>query len=599
MCAIFGIIGNYNENMAKSALGRMSHRGPDFCAVVQKEKLFFAHNLLRIMDASKNAHQPYIHNGILVSFNGEIYNRKELQNILSDKQADISESQLIALAYLKWKEDFVNHLRGMFAIAIKDNDKLYLFRDRLGKKPLFFHNGKSFIFASEIKAIVPFLENVTLNNDALLSYLSYLAPTPPHTFFKNINKLAAGEFLLFQNGKITIKRYYDILHVKSSSITSKQVAKKQIEKDFLESLSLRLQTPSAMAILLSGGIDSSLITSVAKTLGYKPDTYTLEIDEYKNYNESDHAKRVAKLLGVNNCAVKATIDDFITSVDEIFQTLDEPLNDPASPFLNILLKRIKNDGYKVVQSGEGSDELFLGYRQYFEYLDIEKASLLAHKNWLKKYFHANFSMNREWEWYKRIWDGTLLFRTSGEKFTDLQQNQLLRQNIKDNHSYEYLKTYRDSFNKSTHTNESIWYSYIDLNIFQAEHFLKKLDHISMASSIEARTPFLDHKLVQTVFSIDPSIRYQDKITKSLLKDIASNYLDKETITRRKKGFSTPYMEWLIASGKISLIKQVNEKTKMFDDKVLNQYIELAKKGRFKQHVWGLYMLSLWINKWLL
>jgi len=108
--------------------------------------------------------------------------------------------------------------------------------------------------------------------------------------------------------------------------------------------------------------------------------------------------------------------------------------------------------------------MFLGYRQYFEYLDIEKAASLAHKNWLKKYFRANFSINREWEWYKRIWEGTLLFRTSGEKFTDLQQNLLLRQNIKDNHSLEYLKAYRENFEKSAHNDESIWYSYIDLNI---------------------------------------------------------------------------------------------------------------------------------------
>ena len=599
MCAIFGIIGNYNYNLAKSALALMSHRGPDFCGIVQEEKLFFAHNLLRIMDNSKNARQPYSHKHLLVSFNGEIYNKQELQKILAHEQTDINESQLIALAYLKWKEDFVNHLRGMFAIAIKDKNKLYLFRDRLGKKPLFFHNGKSFVFASEIKAIIPFLEHITLNNDALLSYLSYLAPTPPHTFFQDIHKLAAGEFLLFENGKITIKRYFDILHVKPSNITSKQSANKQIKEDLMESLHLRFQTPSPKAILLSGGIDSAFIASVSKSMGHSIDTYTLGFNEYKNYDESDNAQRFAKSLGIKNRIIKADKTSFMDSLDETLQILDEPLNDPAAPFLNILLKHIKDDGYKVVFSGEGSDELFLGYRQYFEYLDIEKAASLAHKNWLKKYFRANFSMNREWEWYKRIWDGTLLFRTSGEKFTDLQQNLLLRQNIKDNHSYEYLKAYRENFEKSAHNDESIWYSYIDLNIFQAEHFLKKLDHVSMASSIEARTPFLDHKLVWDLFSIKPSIKYQDKITKSLLKDIASQYLDQKTLTRKKKGFSTPYMEWLIASDKISLINEVNEKTGIFNDKILNQYIALAKKGRFKQHTWGLYVLSCWLKKWLL
>ncbi|WP_345993044.1 asparagine synthase (glutamine-hydrolyzing) [Sulfurimonas sp. HSL-1716] len=599
MCAIFGIIGEYEEQKARYALSLMQHRGPDFCGVVQENDLFFAHNLLSIMDTSATARQPLRHKDIIVSFNGEIYNFLELKRELEFEYQSSGDSEVLMAAYLRWGVDFVRHIRGMFAIAIKDGDTLYLFRDRFGKKPLYYHQGKSFVFASEIKALVPFLKHRSLDNDALLSYLSFLAPTPPHTFFKGIQKLAAGEYLTYRHNRIEIKRYYDILNVKPDLISNEDTALKLIEKSLFDSISIRLNSSVPAASLLSGGIDSAFIAAIAKKRGHLLHTFTLGYDEYRNYDERKNAAVTAEFLGVRNSVVEIDKNRFIEASDRVFDTLDEPLNDPAAIPLYLLFEEIEKEGYRVVMSGEGSDELFLGYRQYFEYLDIQKASGLMHKNWLKKYFRSNFSMNREWEWYKRIWEDTLLFRTSGEKFTDLQKNELLRQNIRDNESLKYLKPYRDRFESSLHTDESTWYSYVDLNIFQAEHFLRKLDHVSMAHSIESRTPFLDHHLAENIFGLAPSLRYKDGITKSILKKIASPYLNEEILKRKKKGFSNPYMEWLMASGRISLIKEVNEQTGMFKKEVLEKYIERAERGRFKQHVWGLYVLSWWIKKNLL
>lgn len=206
-------------------------------------------------------------------------------------------------------------------------------------------------------------------------------------------------------------------------------------------------------------------------------------------------------------------------------------------------------------------------------------------------------MNREWEWYKRIFDDTLLFRTSGEKFTDLQKNRLMRRNVRDDESLQYLTPYRERFEDSAHSDESLWYSYSDLNIFQAEHFLTKLDRVSMAHSIESRTPFLDHKLALALFSIDPKLRYEDGITKSLLKEIMRGKLDAKILKRKKKGFSNPYMEYLISSGKIDLILEMNKQTGLFHEKELQSYIDTASRGSFKQHLWGLYVLSVWLKKY--
>lgn len=600
MCAIFGIIGSFDASQASDVLSKMHHRGPDFAGVVQTESVFFAHNLLSIMDLSTNARQPHAYRGILLSFNGEIYNVSALQNALAPDKAPLGEGELLIEAYLKWGVDFVQHLRGMFAIALLDGATLYLFRDRLGKKPVFYHHGDSFVFASEIKAIVPFLKTKRLNNDALLSYLSFLAPTPPHTFYEGIYKLAAGEYLKYEAKRVEVRRYYDVLASSVEMSTHVQTEPYLVlEENLYDAISSRLNAAVPVACLLSGGIDSALIAAMAKTASCHLPTYTLGYNEYQHYDERNNAQATADFLGLQNTVVEIDQHRFIEASDRAFDTLDEPLNDPAAIPLYLLFEAIAKDGYRVVMSGEGSDELFLGYRQYFEYLEIEKLASFANKNWLKNYFRANFSMNREWEWYKRIWNDSLLFRTSGEKFTDLQKNELLRQNVKDDASLQYLKPYRDRFEGSKYSDDATWYSYIDLNIFQAEHFLRKLDHVSMAHSVESRTPFLDHQLVESVLSLPSHWRYEDGVTKALLKKIALPYLNDSILKRKKKGFSNPYMEWLIASGRITLIAEVNDQTGIFKPYVLEKYIEMARRGRFKQHVWGLYVLSWWIKKQLL
>ena len=601
MCAVFGILGEYEENLAKKALSALSHRGPDFCGVVRSKNLFFAHQRLSIIDTSSASNQPLKHQNILLSYNGEIYNFKELKEELSSEFEfkTQSDSEVIIAAYLRWGVEFVNHLRGMFAIALLDDKTLYLFRDRLGKKPLFYMHDGAFIFASEIKAIVPFLQKVEMDEDALLSYLSFLAPTPPFTFFKNIKKLSAGEYLTFKDGKIEIKRYFDLLDATPNFITDKEEAVHKLEQMIEESITLRLNSDVPMASLLSGGIDSATINAYAKKNGTDLQTYTLGYENFTKYDERQNARESAEFLGVRNKEIEISQSEYLEALDKTLDTLDEPLNDPAAVPLYLLFEAIKKEGYKVVLSGEGSDELFLGYRQYFEFLDIQNLTKLKNKNWLRGYFHSNFSMNREWERYKRIFDDTLLFRTTGENFTDLQKNVAMRRNVRDNESLKYIKSYRERFEASAHNDESIWYSCIDLHLFQAEHFLTKLDRVSMAHSIESRTPFLDHKLASLVFSIDPKLRYEEGITKSLLKSVVKPLIGEKIISRKKKGFSNPFMEYLIESKKISLIEEVNDKTGIFKKEVLQEHMKKAAAGGFKQHIWGLYVLSVWLKKYLL
>ena len=601
MCGVFGIVGEYEPAKARAALATLGHRGRDNCGIVEKQGLFLAHQRLSITDTHERSHQPMRYKELLLSFNGEIYNHRKLRTELEGYVWQThSDAEVILAAYERWGIECVQRLDGMFAFALFDGEKLYLVRDRFGKKPMFYHHdSKSFIFASEIKAIKPFLKSVSMNEDAMRSYLSFLAPAPPHTFYKGIQKLESGEWLCFEKGRVHKQRYYNLLDTPASEITRYSEAFEAIEQQLYQSVATRLETTQSSAALLSGGIDSALICAIAADQGKKLPTFTLGYDEYSGYDERANARESAKELGLEHIEVVIGQNDFIGSLDRVLDHMDEPLNDPAAVPLYLLFEAIAKEGHKVVLSGEGSDELFLGYRQYFEYLDIEKAASLHHKNWLKKYFHSNFSMNREWEWYKRIFDDTLLFRTSGEKFTDLQQNLLLRHNVRDNESLRFLQGYRTEFERSGHTHPAQWYSAIDLKLFVGEHFLTKLDRVSMAHTLEARTPFLDHTLAQSVFSISPELRIGEGGTKYLLKQVGKKYLSDTILNRKKKGFANPYMEWLIASGKIDLITEVNQKTGLFQPDEVEKYIELARRGKFKQHVWGLYVLSHWMNRELL
>ena len=597
MCAVFGILGSYEPSLAKKALAALGHRGPDACGIAESDGLFFAHNRLAIRDRHARAHQPLRHGNVLLSFNGEIYNYREIADAL--ELTDATEAETVLAAYRAWGIGCVRRFRGMFALAVYDGGTLRLARDRLGKKPLFFARQKErFVFASEIKGILPFLPSVRMNDDALMSYLSFLAPVAPHTFFRGIEKLAPGEIVTFEAGKVSRESYYSLLD--AAAPLDDALAPGRLEELLFESVRLRLEADVPVAALLSGGIDSAAVNAVAAKLGRALPTFTLGYEGDFNYDESRSAADTAKLLGLKNTKITIGQKEFIDAVDPVMDALDEPLNDPAAVPLYLLFGTIKKEGYRVVLSGEGGDELFLGYRQYFDYLDVEQLAALQRKAWLKKFFHGHFSMNREWEWYKRAFDGTLLFRGASEKFTDLQKNALMRRNVRDEDSLRFVRAERERFEQSRWEHPAHWYSYLDLRQLQAEYYLAKLDRVSMAHGVESRTPMLDHHLAEAAFGASAALKIGDGRPKALLKQVVRPLLGDAVLNRKKKGFASPYLEYLDASGKIGLITEVNAQTGLFKPEMLERYVDAAvHRGRFKQHVWGLYVLSHWMKKHLL
>ena len=593
MCSIFGVIGK-NLKGSKEAFNTLSHRGLDNSSYIEDSEYFFGSHRLAIESFGLPHNQPLQKDNLITTFNGEIYNYKELIKKYNLDAKDEIESILEL-----FKKGFNLHqeLRGMYAISIYDtlNKKLYLYRDIAGKKPLYYaFIDNTFYFASEIKAIIK-LVGFNLDKRSIHHYLGYGTTVAPTTLQKNIYKLPPANILEFNGTKLNLENKERLLEQKVE-ISTKRKASKEVESALLEAISLRVPKNLKWGVLVSGGLDSSLVTALANSISKEPlNIFSIGYEGYKKYDERVYAKEVAEHLGANFYNFNFTKEDFFNTLDELLEIIDEPLGDPAQIPLYFLIKKAKEQGIKVLLSGDGSDELFLGYRTYKEYLMMESVKNLPYANWLKNHLRANFSLNKEWEWYKRALKKEPIFRSSAEIYTDRQLNMLLRLQERDNKNFEALQEYWNNFNKSSRDIID-WFSYCDLKVQLAEFFLTKIDRVSMANGVEVRSPFIDNKILELAFKIEPNIRFNPTNVKDILKDIAKNYLPDTIINRKKKGLNYPFIEWILEENGIDVIYKANEKYNFLKVEHLDFLSSKAKSGKFKQHLFPLYILSLWLLK---
>ena len=562
MCAIFGIC-EINKEKVKKALNLMIYRGVDYQDIKTNSKATFGFNRLSIENVTIN-NQPLLKNDILIIFNGEIYNYKYLidEYGLNAK----TEIEVIFELWQKFGVDFVRKLEGMFAIAIFDK-KLYLFRDEFGKKPLYFT--KNGIFSSEIKAILPFI-NKEINFNALAEFLAYNSSIAPNTIYDGIYKLPAG---CYYDGEI--KRWYDFKRVENGEWRVEN-AKNELERLLINSVEKRLHGEVEIGSLLSGGVDSSLVASILSNKR-KIKTFTIGYDGFENYDERRYAKIVANHINSEHYEVNYTKRDFFSHFEKVLTDMDEPIADSSFFPANFLSSKIP---LKVVMSGEGSDELFLGYRRYEEFLGFFKA-FVPNKKWLRKYLERHPEDIKEWEVFRRFFADEPVFRGINETFFQKQINKVLKIKVKEVDYERFLKGW-GSFD----------FTYFDLKIWLGEVLLMKLDKMFMAYGIEARSPFLDRNLVEFVFSLPENVRSSKKF---LIKEVAKKYLPNEIIDRRKKGFAYPFLEWLKQENEFKLIVDINRKSKIFNEEYLKQIIKSGHK-RYKQHLWTLYLFSRWFKK---
>lgn len=590
MCGILGC--NYPPNVDfKALVSKLHHRGPDFSDIKQINNNFFGHTRLSIIDLGDEANQPMIFDDILIVFNGEIYNYQEL--IIQENLSCItkSDTEVLIRLYQKYQENFLNKLNGMFSFCIYDikADKFFCAKDRYGKKPFYyaFKEGK-FIFSSMIKPIIALLGYTPkINKVALSQYLQYFVPLNENTFFQDIHKLEAATYLIVEKGTLSLKRYYKINTYKK--IKEESLALKDIEQLLISSVQSRMKADVEVGSLLSGGIDSSLISALYTHLsGKRIHTFSVGYSDYPSYSELPYANITAKHINSHHHPLEISQKEFINSFEEVLEFLEEPHGDSAAVPLFLLSQKIKESGIKTVLSGEGSDEIFLGYDNYAKFLsyyDFEKSLSTEQTQFMDSIIGALQNNTKESEYLRRVVKKENLYNSFGEIFTDIQKKRLFKK--------------VPHFKSETPKLDPVdWMSYIDLKIWLGQSLLSKVDKMSMAHSIEVRNPFLDVSLVNYMFSVNSNIKVGNT-NKYLLKQIAQKYIPQEIIYRTKKGFNSPFNEWIFnhyGDEILTIILEVNEKTGFFNEAYLKQIFHLAKERKFKQHLWSLFVFSKWFKR---
>lgn len=580
MCGIVGT--NFKTEKFYKSIELLDHRGPDNHGYFEFENNQFGHTRLSIIDLNDEANQPMVFDNLVITFNGEIYNYQELIKNEDLKCITKSDTEVIIRLYQKYAENFLNKLNGMFAFCIFDKKKKSFFcaRDRFGKKPFYYYyQNNKFIYASEIKSILNLLDSTPIMNEIALSeYLSFMTPINNNTFYKGINKLSAGQLIYFDEKNFKVSSYYDIDNIKTTQFNEKIVLE-NIETKLIKSVKSRLVSDVEVATLLSGGVDSSLTSALySKYSKNQINTFCIGYDEHLHYSETSYAQIVAKHINSNHHELIIGRKDFIETIDKMLEYTDEPFGDSASIPTYLLSKYIHKQGIKVALSGEGSDESFLGYDNYFKMLQYynSKGSI------------EPFSLTKEWEFNNRAFFNKNIYQSCGETFTEKQKEKLFL-NYKEKN---LLENYKSNYSAIK------WLTYIDFKVWIAEVLMTKIDKMSMANSLELRAPFLDFNLVEYMLSVDENLK-KGNTNKYLLKQIAEKYLPKEIVHRQKKGFSSPFIEWTLEEYKqesLNIILEVNATLNIFNKSFIHFLYNEAKEKRFKQHFWNLFIFSKWFKK---
>jgi len=622
MCSISGIM-YFNKKLfvKKKQIHNMNltlkHRGPDASGIwISKNKnIGFGHTRLSIIDLSKEANQPFVDRtkNYILAFNGEIYNYMEIKKKLIDKgykfKTKNSDTEILLLSYIEWGLKCVDKFRGMFAFAIWDNlkKKVFLIRDRVGVKPLYYKfDSEKLIFSSEIKAILLDPDYIPeIDEESMYHYLTFLCTPAPKTMFKQINKLEAGTWLSFdEKGNSEKKQYWDPLQDKE--LIDLENINKVLVRTLKESIKYRGISDVDVGVFLSGGIDSSTNAYFfSKDSKKKIKTFSIGYDkEYKSYkSELNYARIVAKHIKSLHFEKKLRKDDIKNLIFDMVYFQDEPISDPVCVPIFYVSKLARENNVKVCQVGEGADELFFGYTNW---LRTSKINLLLNNlffpNFLKRlilllYKKFNIQYKYTADLLRRSLEKKPIFWGGAEAFSSFEKNQLFsnsfKKKIKNFDSWDCIRPHYEFFNKNAkYKNIENWMTYLDLKIRLPELILMRIDKMTMANSLEARVPFLDHNLVQKTIDLPKKIKIKKNKLKVLLKDIVKGLLPYEILNRKKQGFGLPLKEWFEDGLGINEKKIINEfvnKTDFFKKETIQKIID--RKGDTR--LWFLLNLAIW------
>ncbi len=632
MCGITGYFSTHDRFSTgdlRLMTRTLAHRGPDAEGFYSDEVTGLGHRRLSVIDLSERANQPMVSaNGrYIIVYNGEVYNYREIGARLYRKQKKgtfqfktASDTEIILEAFCTYGVDFVNQLNGMFAMAIYDKEEqsLYIFRDRVGIKPLFyFWDGQDFAFSSELKS----LKKVNaipkeINEGAIKKFLHFGYIPTPYSIYKNIFKLPAGSWMKISRDGVEMHKYWDLKSKLSNNImTDKNQAMVKLSDLMISSVQYQLKSDVPFGVFLSGGIDSSLVTAQATYLSsVKVNSFSIGFEE-NSHNESEYAKAIAKYLGTDHHEFIVSTRDAINLFEEIFLSYDEPFAD-SSVIPTMLVSKLAKQYVTVTLAGEGGDELFFGYGFYRWARRLSNPLWQMARKPLARAF-ANMSSR-----YQRV--GHLLDYEEGDNlpghifsqeqyyFSQTELRKLLLNGYSEELLYDrkpaesFLRIPDDSIFSGQHRvnerklNAMEMQALFDLQYYLPDDLLTKVDRASMRFSVETRVPYLDHRVVEFALNLAPDLKYRRGIPKYILKQILYQYIPKHLFDRPKQGFAIPLNRWLNNELKYLvddyLSEEVVNRFGVVDYKTV-EYHKQAFRSGVEFHYNRLWLLIV-LHKWL-
>jgi asparagine synthase (glutamine-hydrolysing) len=617
MCGISGYIGTFNEHDMQSSAQSIAHRGPDAFSVYRNGDVTLAHHRLSIIDLSESANQPFHFEHLTLVYNGELYNFSEVREDLIKLGYTFntsSDTEVLIKAFHKWGKDCISRFIGMFAFAMYDrfDNSIYLCRDRVGVKPLFYSLERGLVFGSEMRVIIPMLKDKEPDHNSIYEYfrLGYISRNK--TIFKNAKKLLPGHYLHYKDGKASITPFWKAEDALRHSIPDRSAEEweEELHTLMIDAFSKRMIADVPVGIFLSGGVDSSLVASILQKNYGNIHTFTIGFDDDR-YNEAHIAKGIAAHLGTNHTEFTLNMTEAHETLENFYDIYGEPFADSSGIPTTIVSRLAAQEGIKVVLSGDGGDELFCGYSRFTEapalYNKVKQVPYFIRNTFgsvaegMKSSGILNSFYNGNIEHKASAGAELLSSKQLGEFYTAFIANQ--------SHSEmrAMLKNVPGKTNTHLISEDVDGLMFYDMQHYLPDDLLVKMDCATMHHSIEGREPFLDHRIIELALQIPQRYKCRDGQTKWILRNILRKYVPDELHNKRKMGFSIPIFKWfseyMDSLFEHYLTQERLDKTGIFNTaEVLREYKKYKwNKKHNKEYniekMWRILSFLMWWNKW--
>ena len=558
MCGIVGF--NFRDKeLLRKMMNSVKHRGPDQSGGIISEHFSLGHQRLSIIDLSERGKQPMCNEegDKWVAFNGEIYNFKEIREGLEKKGHRFksnTDTEVIVHAYEEYGPKCVNLFNGMFAFAIVDGKKLFIARDPVGIKPVYYYLDKErFIFSSEIKAILEHDFKAEVNYNGVDNLLSYRIVPGEETLFKNVKKLLPGYYLIYEEGKVVVRKYYNLNFEREE--WGEDVLVKKFKDLFVKSVERRLIADVPLGAFLSGGLDSSCVVGIMSKLKGNVKTFTAGFNE--EHDEMPYAKKIAEHFGTEHNEVYIDYEDMTKNFDKIVWHMDEPIADPAV-FPVYFVSKLAREKVKVALFGEGADELFAGYSKY--------------------------EILNKWRGLKRYLQTDRVFTNDKNKFFFQGTN-----------VDSVMEGY---FEGAWNLNNALKFDFKEiLPNFQ----LMKVDKMTMMNGLEGRVPFLDKEMVEFASKLPLGLKHNGKLGKYLIRKSMEGIVPKEILFGEKRVFFTPLKKWFDSGLREFAVDKLS-KTEIFEKgnvlKLIKKEKNSFRRYKYSNQLWSLAMVESWFEQFI-